>query len=87
MVKFTRKARGHFVTLIEVCIHLTERISEHIAVGEISMSVVRWQIERKTSKVLKRFLETRLHARTWKRRVESHFYVASYNLTDCYSEG
>ena len=30
MVKFTRKAKGHFVTLIEVGMHLIERNRGHI---------------------------------------------------------
>ena len=29
MVKFTRKAMGHFVTLIEASMHLVDRVSGH----------------------------------------------------------
>ena len=41
MIKFTRRAIGHFVTLIEIAVHLITCISGHIC-GE-DMALVRLQ--------------------------------------------
>ena len=39
MVKFTRRAMGHFVTLIEIAMHLITCISGHIYLQEVCVTV------------------------------------------------
>ena len=42
MMKLEMRARGHFVMLIEICVHLKTCISEHTQVYKHDAGVAQW---------------------------------------------